>query len=365
MPDKYKLYGAPFSLYTGKARAYLINKRLPYEEVFSSLNIYKKIIIPHTGVRFIPVVKTPQEEYIQDTSVIIDTIEKRHPENPLVPSTPKQKLVSHLLEIWADEWLLIPAMHYRWNKANFPFIYEEFGSIVFPRMPATIRAFIGKKIGRKFKGFVPILGITPATIPAIEDWYENHVLHYLDQHFSTNNYLLGAKPSLGDISLIGPLYAHLYRDPASGDIMRNKAPNVVKWVERMNNPNAQHGEWLSDDEIPETLYPLLQRLFAEFWPVLESTVEQLSLWHQQNPTITEIPRSIGKHTFIIGGVKEKRAIMPFHQWKLQRVLDCYNSIDAECKIFVDEMLMKLEGKQAMQLNITKRVSRVNNELVFD
>ena len=70
MSNKYKLYGAPFSLYTGKARAYLINKRLPYEEVFSSLKVYKKIIIPHTGVRFIPVVKTPQDEYIQDLSLI-------------------------------------------------------------------------------------------------------------------------------------------------------------------------------------------------------------------------------------------------------------------------------------------------------
>lgn len=364
MSNKYKLYGAPFSLYTGKARAYLINKRLPYEEVFSSLKVYKKIIIPHTGVRFIPVVKTPQDEYIQDTSVIIDTIEKRHPSNPLVPSTPKQKLVSHLFEIWADEWLLIPAMHYRWNKANFPFIYEEFGSIVFPRMPAIIRAFVGKKLGGKFKGFVPILGIKPATIPAIEDWYENHVLRYLEQHFSTNKYLLGAKPSLGDVSLMGPLYAHLYRDPASGKIMKNIAPNVVKWVERMNTPNAQHGEWLRDDEIPETLYPLLQRMFTEFWPVLENTVEQLTLWQQQNPTVTEIPRSIGQHAFSIGDVKEQRAIMPFHQWKLQRVLDCYNNIDAECKVSVDEMLLKLEGKQAMQLKIPKRLDRVNNKLVF-
>ena len=37
--------------------------------------------------------------------------------------------------------------------------------------------------------------------------------------------------------------------------------------------------------------------FTEFWPVLESTVEQLTLWQQQNPTVTEIPRSIGQHGF--------------------------------------------------------------------
>jgi len=365
MSNKYTLYGSALSLYTGKARAYLINKRLPFEEVFSSLKVYKNIITPHTGVRFIPVLKTPQEEYIQDTTVIIDTMEKRHPENPLVPSSPKQKLVSKLFEIWADEWLLIPAMHYRWNKDNFPFIYEEFGRVVTPRMPAFIRAFVGKKIGSKFKGFVPILGITPATIPAIEDWYENHVLHFLEQHFSTHDYLLGAKPSLGDFGLIGPLYAHLYRDPAPGKLMKNIAPNVAKWVERMNSPTAQHGDWLSNDEVPETLYPLLQRIFAEFWPVLESTVEKLQQWQQQNPTKNEVPRTIGNHAFSIGGVKENRAIMTFHQWKLQRVLDCYNNIDVELKDTVDEMLSNLGGKQAMQLKITNKVKRVNNQLVFD
>jgi len=32
---------------------------------------------------------------------------------------------------------------------------------------------------------------------------------------------------------------------------------------------------------------------------------------------------------------------------------------------VDEMLSNLGGKQAMQLKITNKVKRVNNQLVFD
>ncbi|AGH43577.1 glutathione S-transferase [Paraglaciecola psychrophila 170] len=42
-------------MYTGKARAYLIFKGLPYTEVFSSLKVYKNIIVPNTGIRFVPV----------------------------------------------------------------------------------------------------------------------------------------------------------------------------------------------------------------------------------------------------------------------------------------------------------------------
>ena len=107
MPNEYSLYGAPMSLYTGKARAYLIFKNLPYNEVFSSLKVYKSIIIPNTGVRFVPVLKTPEDEYLQDTAIIIDTLEQRHPERSVTPQSAKQKLVSYLFETWADEWLVI------------------------------------------------------------------------------------------------------------------------------------------------------------------------------------------------------------------------------------------------------------------
>jgi hypothetical protein len=62
MANKYTLYGAQLSLYTGKLRSYLRYKQIPYEEVFSSRKVYKDIIIPKTGVQFIPVLKTPQDE---------------------------------------------------------------------------------------------------------------------------------------------------------------------------------------------------------------------------------------------------------------------------------------------------------------
>lgn len=364
MQDEYTLYGAPMSLYTGKARAYLTFKNQPYSEVFSSLKVYKNVIIPKTGVRFVPVVKTPRDEYLQDTAHIIDTLEQRHTERPVVPATPKQRLVSYLFETWGDEWLVIPAMHYRWNKANFPFIYQEFGKIIAPNMPGFIRAFIGKKIGAKFKGFVPMLGITDKSIPAIEDWYENHVLKLLNEHFAQHDYLLGNKPCLGDFGLMGPLYAHLYRDPEPGALMKKIAPNVAKWVERMNQQQAEEGAFLNDDVIPDTLFELLTRMFKEQWPVLTNTVKKLEAWADQNPQIVEVPRTIGEHDFTIGDVTEKRAIGAFHQWKVQRILDCYHQFDDQQKLSVDTFLVSVGGLDSMQLDIKKRLNRVNNKLVL-
>jgi glutathione S-transferase len=363
MSDKYTLYGTEFSLYTGKTRAYLRYKQIPFDEVLASIKVYKKIILPKTGVRFIPVLKTPDGNYIQDTSVIIDTLESEFPQYSVTPTAPKQRLVSAIMEMWADEWLLLPAMHYRWNHDNFPFIYEEFGKIMLPYMPGFIRAIVGKKIGAKFKGFVPMLGITEKSIPAIETWYEQQVLPMLDAHFARHDFLLGSRPCTGDFGLIGPLYAHLYRDPAPAKLMRRLAPNLAKWVERMNQPNTELGQWCVKDRIPETLLPILKQQFAEFWPVLVDSANMTQAWIQNNPNIKKLPRALGEHTFQIGDISEKRIVRSFSQWKLQRVLDVYQTMRDDEKLSIDPLLKKLGGYDLMQTNISSKVTRENNILV--
>ncbi|ALM90672.1 glutathione S-transferase [Alteromonas stellipolaris] len=387
----YILYGSEVSLYTGKIRAYLKYKQLPFTEVLSTLSVYKKIIRPKTGVTFIPVVKTLSGEYLQDTARIIDYFEAQtSPPSSgsklsIVPTTPAQQLVSELFALWGDEWLVIPAMHYRWNKDNFPFIYEEFGQVVTPKAPKIIKAYFGKKLAKKFQGFVPLLGITEKSIPYIEDWYENTVLHYLNEHFATHKYLLGDKPCTGDFGLLGPLYAHLYRDPVPKQLMDKLAPNVAAWVKRMNNPGTaqqattsasndiNNPNFLDNDEIPATLLPLLKDMFTQQWPVLKSTSEALTGWREKNAsnenTSHFIPRTIGQHSFKIGrgetgNVEEQRFISSFHQYKLQRVLDVFNSIE-EPSLELTSLLEEVGGLEYMQLDVKDRVAFEGNRLVFE
>ena len=49
---------------------------------------------------------------------------------------------------------------------------------------------------------------------------------------------------------MAPLYAHLGRDPVPKALMQSLAPNVYRWVERMNQPQPLAGEFLAGDEIP-------------------------------------------------------------------------------------------------------------------
>jgi glutathione S-transferase len=359
-----KLYGSEFSLFTGKARSYLKKKGIQFEEVTSTLNIYKKFIIPRTGVRYIPVLQTADDVVIQDTTVIIDAMEKAYPEPSVYPQTPKQNLASLLLEVYGDEWLVIPAMHYRWNfpEQNDKFIYAAFGGMVLPKAPKLIQRLLGKKVGSKFKGFVPRLGITKGNIPALEASYKQ-LLSDLNTHFKQHDYLFGGRPSIGDFGLIGPMYAHLYRDPAPGELMQRIAPEVCKWVERMISNEIPKGEFLPNDEIPITLIPVLQRMANEQLPVLLDTDIRLTVWRKDHLEAKEVPRFIGMHKFTVEKVEAERVVLPFALWMFRRPVDFYQSIDDSSG--VDEMLMAIGFGTVLKSGLQNPVSRVDNVIVFD
>src|SRR6185369_16246695 len=110
MNEPYRVYGAEVSYFTMKARAAFRAKRLFIEELLATPRVYSEVIMPRVGMAFIPVVVTPEDETWQDTSDIIDALEQRHPELPLIPPTPVQRIAAYLWELYCDEFLILPAL---------------------------------------------------------------------------------------------------------------------------------------------------------------------------------------------------------------------------------------------------------------
>lgn len=373
---RHQLIGAEVSLYTGKLRAYLRYKRIPFDEVVATREIYRNVIVPRTGVRYIPVLITDDDQALQDTTVIIDALEQRYPQPSVYPAGPLQRLVSVLLETWADEWLVIPAMHYRWSIAeNRDFAVAEFGRTSAPEASAEDQWRIGEENAKPFAGALPRLGITDATSTAIETSY-HELLAELDQHFARYPFLLGGRPSIGDFGLIGPFYAHLYRDPWSGRLLRNTAPQVERWILRMIDPAAheQPDEFLPDDQLPGTLLPVLTRMFAEQGPVLQQTLQQVKDWAENNKprsveqatgAPTTVPRAIGECTFTIAGVRGKRLTVPYMQWMWQHCVDAYQQVDEADRSRADRWLAQIPGAlELLQTPITQRLGREKNQVVL-
>ena len=356
----YTLYGTQDSYYTGKVRAYLRYKNIPFTEIPVDDTITKEILIPRTGSHFIPVVITSDDLAISDSTDIINVLEQRFPESPVLPSSPRQCLVAHLFELYGDEWFLLPAMHYRWHH-NFDYTVKRWGREMAPELSEAEQWAIAKPQVEHFSGLCVPLGITETTIPAIEAWYEEF-LGLFDTHLQQHDYLLGSRPCIGDYGLMGSLYAHLYQDPASGELMKRIAPNVAAWVERMNDPQVLGGEFLADDEIPVTLLPMLKHLFAEQFPVIADTVGQLADWLDLNPG-EPIPRMLGSHKFKVHGVEGERAILTYVQWMWQHPLFFYQGLDGEDKAVVDDLLNEVGGYEAMQMQLRHVLTRKDGQLV--
>lgn len=358
----YKLIGAPVSLYTGKVRCYLQFKGIAFEEVLATPQVYQELIIPRTGVRYIPVLVTPDDQVIQDSTEIIDYLEQRFPDKPIYPAGPRQRLVALLLEVYGDEWLVNPAMLYRWMiEENRQFAIAEFGRTRLPEASPEEQYAAGLEASAPFAGVLPRLGITAHSRAAIEASYLA-LLDELNLHFSRHDYLLGDRPSIGDFGLIGPLYAHLYRDPASGRLMRERAPQVARWVERMVSAAASHdGDFLPDDRVSDTLFPIIKRMFDEQVPVLMETARQLEERITANPDAADIPRAIGTLRYRLGDMEEERLAFPYNLWMWQRPRDFYGELTSDQRAAIAPLLSETQVR-ALSSPMPVRLARRNNKL---
>ncbi|MGL4566529.1 MAG: glutathione S-transferase N-terminal domain-containing protein, partial [Halioglobus sp.] len=156
MAADYILYGGDHSYYTGKVRAYMRFKGLDWEEVTASRAVYKSTILPQIGAAIVPVLATANGQFVQDTTDIIDFLEAAHPAVSVYPDTPVQKLVALMLELYGDEWLLIPAMHYRWSvlEQQRDFIFGEFGRMSAPDASLEEQLAIGERTSAMFRGSI-------------------------------------------------------------------------------------------------------------------------------------------------------------------------------------------------------------------
>lgn len=358
----FTLIGSPASYFTGKVRGYLRWKGVDFTEVASSQEVYRDIILPRIGWPVIPVVLTPDGAALQDSADIIGHFEAALPAPSVYPAGAVQRLAALLFQLYGDEWLILPAMHYRWNY-NEDWIYGEFGRTSAPEASPAQQIVIGRSVGQRFRSFVPLLGVTPETIPGIEAAYQAFLADF-STHLATQPFLLGTRPSIGDFGLLGPLYAHLLRDPASGEIMRRLAPRVADWTERCHDPEPGAGEFLPGDECPETLAPMLRRQAEEQLPFLAATADLLAAWTKDQQPGTAIPRALGELPFTTGGRSGTRAAMTFSLFRLQAALDHLDSLGADERRRADDWLETIGAGVLTSFRLPCRMARSEYRLVL-
>jgi glutathione S-transferase len=372
----YTLYGMRASLYTGKARAYLIKQDIEYAEVVPGSRRFLKEIVPKIGRMIIPTLETPDGEIVQDSTEIIDYFEdKGLARQSAYPTTPRQLAVAHVLELYGSEGLLRPAMHYRWNfpEVNDAFIERNFADGLRPGAPAAAALEAAQQGMERMRMAGAAFGVSPETIPLIESAYLE-LLELLQAHLGGAPYLLGGRPSLADYGLIAPLYAHLSRDPHPSTLMKQQAHRVFRWTESMNSKNAEHGgissgssDFFSDDEIPRSLKAILRHAAEDLVPETEATARFIDEWLDTHDEVEEgavLERGLGLCRFEFRGRTVNALAQPYRIFLVQRLQDACNAMLADDRRSVAELLGEVGLGPLLEIRTRRRVERAQHREVL-
>ncbi len=335
----YTLYGWHLSYFSGKTRAYLRYKGIPFVDKNVDAYTLMKRIPAKTGATVMPVVVTPKGEWLQDTTYIMEVLEQRHPEQPVVPTTPVQRIAAELIEAWADEWWIPTAMHYRWSyPENYALFRNDAGRGLLPWAPTPLRNRLADYAANKMRGYLGDVGVIPEQLAQLENWTVS-MLDALERHFSAHDYLFGGAPTMADFALVGPLYGHLGRDPAPLRDLVQPRPAVQAWIHRVHDGKPATGTLLADDAIPATLAPLWESVFHEFIPMVhairDATQEALATLPPSRP---RLPRALGRIEFPMAGQRFTRNAIPYILWMLQRVQGHYRNLSATEQAAVQDWL---------------------------
>lgn len=348
MARPYILYGWHLSYFTGKARCYLKYKRIPFVDQEVNLPTLMWRIPRKTGVRVMPVLRTPDNDWIQDTHLITDHIEAQVSDRAVVPGTPWQRWVATLLEAWADEWWVPIAMHTRWSyPENYALFQHDAGRALLPGFPRFIQRKAVDFVAGHLRAMLPAVGIRPEQNAVLEAW-AHAMMARLDTHFAAHSYLLGGRPTLADFGLVGTMYGHLGRDPWPKREMVARYPHLRAWIQRMDNPpDRRMGALFPDDELPPTLLPILKQVVQECIPWFDGIAAEVERLLAERPGRftpgKPLPRKLGDVTLHTAQGSFKRAALPFTLWLAQRPRDAYDAMDAADQARVRARLEDLGG----------------------
>lgn len=375
MTAEHRLYAITHSLYSGRARSYLIKQGIPFQEFSPGHESFKFEVLPKGKLPTIPTLVTPEGEVIRDGAAIIEHFEVARG-RPCRPQGPRQQIVSALLDVIGTDGLLRPAMHYRWNfpEDNLDFVRYHF---LHSQRNTPQREDKTEAMMNRMRHAATFFGVTEQTEEVVEALYLEY-LDALNNHFEQYPYLLGWRPCVGDFGLLGPMYAHLGRDPYPARLMQQRATRVFRWVERMNRADQDVPEYLeagsdflADDEVPESLLTVLRVLAEDFVPETRGAAQQINAWLAESqpaagePAVGRLAQGVGVSEFNLRGHAVSAMAQPHRFYLLQRVQDAYSALSVDDQSAVSDMLAACGMAQVLDISLDRRIGRTDNLEVWE
>ena len=220
-PDCYVVYGWQRSYFTHKLMAALHFYGADWEFRAKTRDNGDEIRL-RAATHQIPVLHTPENWMLGDTTPILQMLDHRFAGREMFPGGELGMLV-HVLEEYFDEWIARTTVHWRWN---YPENHELLSMDAAGGDAAFAKSFVewGAKVCRA-------TGVSSETQRREAEKEYHRIMQAAEQQLAETRYLLGDRPTAVDCIVLAGLRAHFLFDPAPRTELHDRYPVVVKWVE--------------------------------------------------------------------------------------------------------------------------------------
>lgn len=246
MTDKpYRLLGGPGSPYSLKLRAALRYRHIPHRWIVPTGYLASEgSELALAGKRMIPVLQFPEDgSYHADTTPLLYALERRHPgQRSLLPDHPGDAFLAHLIEDFADEFLVNILFQFRWTAPeDLSFSPRRQLQGWLGTMPeAEFEAVVARFMVRQQKQ-IPLAGGGPGNKPLLERLYRD-LLGAIELLVTQSRYLFGSRPSLAEIGLFGQM-SQLAIDWSPSLITKSAASRAFQWIQDLDDASGIDGAW--------------------------------------------------------------------------------------------------------------------------
>jgi glutathione S-transferase len=281
---KYTLVGSELSMFTRKLEAQLRYQNIPHEWKYKTMADGAELE-QRAGTRFIPLLGTPDGWLLSDTISIGPMLSERFREAPVLPNTPVQRATCFILEDALNHWFPRHALHSRWiDLDNAVEAGKGFGTNMLlgksidDKLTDAEKAKVtgmGKMMRDSFGlGACDVQGAGTDKAEEVRSDF-NVMMGLFKQHFAAHDFLLGDRACIADFALAGPAKAHFLQDPLplSWLAAEDNEAMLGAYVERVYEDAEAGTSYLPDDQIPDTLIPILEHAKANYQSFAEASIK--------------------------------------------------------------------------------------------
>jgi len=234
MGSHYTIFGRPISLFTRKLEAAMQFYGAAFT-VEPKRDENREAIEQRAGTHQIPVLQTPENWMLADTTPIFMLLDTRFVQRRLFPPGPLGVLV-HIVEEVLDEWVARVMVHYRWHYA------ENTQAVVSEILEREVSLEEARKFPLAQWGPRACRATgteTPTQQISAEREYIS-ILEALATQLKETTFSLGNRPAAVDTALIGGLRGHTNRDPLP-DL--SEFATVLEWDQAAAEFSGSTGDW--------------------------------------------------------------------------------------------------------------------------